>query len=471
MIVYAGLSALTGSSIAQSQYMLGAFSGTIIGLLSTAIMLIAPALTAGSVAGERQRKSLDLVLSTPIEYKHYLVGKLIASYRYTWMLLLLSLPLVSMCVVVGGATWVDVITSFIYLSLYGLLFTAIGLLCSVLAPRPVSAVVYSYITVIAYTFLMSTLASALGYYGSPYSGATSPAYDIVSSLSPVMTSFRADLSTSIIGVNVPNWVLVALFVILVCKLLLLGAASALSRYGSPETKSLRIHCLVYIAIIAALVAAYGAPAIAASTGSFSGTTVSASFDSTVAAYFLCLLALCIHWLIPFIACYSPLAERKFVDPGAFSIKSVLSGEPSGALPYLLLIVLVATVTLVAIPIIGSNPVDGLIVGSGAMWAAGFLIFVWSMARLTSSADRALTAARGAAMLLITSVMLLPLPLLAVLSAGGNSDYDYLHPMAGAFGQDGNMGSSGLVLAIIGAIIGMGAQWNDSRLRRRQVIET
>ncbi|MGI8924620.1 MAG: ABC transporter permease [Fimbriimonadales bacterium] len=449
MSIYSGLANAPEHSVASQQYALASFFQAIMMLLAAAMTLIAPALTAASIAGERQRRSLDLVLSTPIELKHYLVGKLIASYRYTWMLLLLSLPLVSMCIVLGGATWVDVIYAYIYLSLFGLLFTAVGLTLSVVAPRPISAVVYTYGAIGGYVAMSMAMAGLAYSTGGP--GLTNGSF--LMALNPFSVGLFAGTSTLALGLALPNWIHLAVFVGFMCKLLLLGAASSLSRYGSAETKSFRIHCLVYIAILSPVAGIGFVP-----TGS-SGEAV---------AHYLCFLAILLHWMVPFTACYSRTAERKFQPDGAFSFQGILFGTPSGALPFFLIAIALATV-FSAIGLTSARAVfDWWDLLQVTLWAMGFLILVWSICMLASSAGKNLTGARGTAMTLLLCVLLLPIPLFEAISTGQNSDEVWrLHPMFAAFADIGSGGYSGLVMAAIGIAVSFVARWNDSVRQKRQ----
>ncbi len=461
VIIYSALTSFSDNSLASMQLMLSTFAGTILMLLTVGITLIAPSLTAASIAGERQRKSLDLVLTTPIELKHYLVGKLIASYRYTWMLLLLALPLVSMCVILGGATWIDILYAFIYLSIFGVLFTAIGLLCSVLAPRPISAVVYTYVAVIAYFFLTSLVADYSGMIYGTSAGFTN-------ALNPLVYSFTSGATTPLFGFELPVWIPIAVIVALLTKLLLLGAGSALSGYGSKETKSLRVHCVLYAALGAALgvysLAWASSPATYYTPYSSSGMSPSAPPNAAIVVPILVIL---LHWIVPFTACYSRTAERKYQPDGVFSARGILLGTPSGALPFWLLVVLAATLSSAfTLSLFGGAP-NFAEFTSKAVWAAGFITFVWSLARWSSSQAYYLTTARGIALLLLVCVLLVPIPILDAISAVQESESIWeIHPLTGGFGSIDSAMNSGLVLVAVGSLIAAAATWNDKRRQSR-----
>ncbi|MEA2552748.1 MAG: hypothetical protein QOJ65_924, partial [Fimbriimonadaceae bacterium] len=98
-------------SVVQAQAWLQNFYEMIMVLLAAMITLVAPALAATAIVIEKERRSLDLLFSAPVKPKVLLVGKMLSAYRYTWMLLVLSLPVTAVCVVLGGATWSEVLAA------------------------------------------------------------------------------------------------------------------------------------------------------------------------------------------------------------------------------------------------------------------------------------------------------------------------------------------------------------------------
>ena len=66
MMVYSGTSDVSSTSIVDAQRRLREFYQSIMILLAVMVNLITPALTAGAIVMERQRRSLDLVISAPV---------------------------------------------------------------------------------------------------------------------------------------------------------------------------------------------------------------------------------------------------------------------------------------------------------------------------------------------------------------------------------------------------------------------
>ena len=105
LLIYSGSLGEDGQyNLAMAQGRLQDFYNQTLLLLAVVISLVAPSMGAFAIVSEKQRRSLDLVFSAPTEPKYYLVGKLISSFRYVWLVLVLSLPFCAVSVTLGGTT-------------------------------------------------------------------------------------------------------------------------------------------------------------------------------------------------------------------------------------------------------------------------------------------------------------------------------------------------------------------------------
>lgn len=111
------------------------------------MVLVAPAMTAGSISGERERQTLDLLLVTNTGTLRLVLGKLLESFGFLALMVLCSMPMLSLVLLTGGATLVQVLTSVAFLLLTALAALCVGLFCSTLFKRTVTATVVSYLTV------------------------------------------------------------------------------------------------------------------------------------------------------------------------------------------------------------------------------------------------------------------------------------------------------------------------------------
>lgn len=433
MLVYTGSASGSQTSIVEAQSRLRGFYQSVMILLAVMINLISPALTAGSIVMERQRRSLDLVFSAPVTAKYYLVGKMVSSYRYVWMLLILSLPITSACVVLGGATWSDVIAAYIILSFNALIYTSMALLLSTLSRQPVAAVVWSYAASIFYSIVMSMMsvqALAMGMMGM---SRTLEAPFLVT-LSPYAVVQAAPTFTMIYGYEVPNWILGGITAILLSKIMLLTAGSVMAGFGAKETISLRIHGIVYAFLATALIS-YG---LSTAFGMVRSATASSGIHSSSAAW-QAGIDMMFAWtlaplaaLLPFFTCYGIDAERRYWSDGVLRIRNTLIGTPSGGLIYTSAIV-VAAYTGIAF----ANSQVSLALPSGAIlfWALSFWAFMWSLGRFSSSFNIGLRAARSLHFTLMMAFVALPVPFFSAMGAfssanAGIWDIYILRPLIG-----------------------------------------
>lgn len=120
----------------------------LLGLQFGLIVLIAPAMTAGAISGERERQTLDLLLVTNTGSVRIVLGKLFESFGFLALLIICSTPMLSLVLITGGATLIQVLTGVAFLLITALAASSVGLLCSSLIKRTVTATVVSYLCIL-----------------------------------------------------------------------------------------------------------------------------------------------------------------------------------------------------------------------------------------------------------------------------------------------------------------------------------
>ena len=121
----------------------------ILALQFALIVLVAPAMTAGSVSGERERQTLDLLLVTNMSPVRLVLGKLLESFGFLALLVVSSLPVMSVAVLTGAAELTDVLVSAAFLLLTALELLSLGMFFSCLLKRTVTSTVVTYLAVFA----------------------------------------------------------------------------------------------------------------------------------------------------------------------------------------------------------------------------------------------------------------------------------------------------------------------------------
>lgn len=343
LMVYAGSLGEEGRySLAAAQSSLQSFYYTTLGSLAVVITIVAPSMGAFSIVTEKQRRSLDLVFSAPTEPKYYLVGKLISSYRYVWLLLVLSLPFCAVSVTLGGTTWGQLFLTFLLFSFYGLVCVAFGLLMSTLCSKVLPALIWTYLAVACYflgTFGLTAL-SAISSRGmmtqiNPFA-----------SLNPMTFPFVADQTWPVFGREIPTWILSILLQLLVVKFIILGAGSLLAPGNSKEIRGLRIHSLLYSGGVAYLVGYTIDPffrTMLTYGGTYSGLTTDDVLQILHGRSIFAILFFLGLIVVPYLSSFGFNDLRRHRPDGFFNIRQAFTGRPSGHLPFLLLLFVSCTV--------------------------------------------------------------------------------------------------------------------------------
>ncbi len=141
------------------------------------ILFMIPILTASSIAGERERQTLDVMLTTPISAFSIVLGKVFSSMTQVLMYVLSSIPIMSLAFIIGGMSW-GYILGFIVMVIYASFYVgAVGVYCSAKKKKTISSVISSFI-IIAVAMIGTIIAFSihLGYiqnrYYQSYNGTT-----------------------------------------------------------------------------------------------------------------------------------------------------------------------------------------------------------------------------------------------------------------------------------------------------------
>ncbi len=105
---------------------------------------IMPALTAGSISGERERRTLELMLATKMRPAEIVFGKLGAALSTMLLLIVSSFPILAMVFVYGGVTMKDIALLLFCFVSAALFVGSLGLCCSALFRRSTLATVAAY---------------------------------------------------------------------------------------------------------------------------------------------------------------------------------------------------------------------------------------------------------------------------------------------------------------------------------------
>lgn len=108
------------------------------------LIFIMPALTAGGISGERERQTLELMLTTRMTPAEIVLGKMMASLSTMSLMIISSFPILAMVFVYGGVTLNDIIVLLLCYVAAALFVGSLGICCSAVFRKSTLSTVVSY---------------------------------------------------------------------------------------------------------------------------------------------------------------------------------------------------------------------------------------------------------------------------------------------------------------------------------------
>lgn len=147
--LYLSVYATSAAMVSLGGGLMGATTGRTLfgGIVLLELLLvcfIAPAFTAGTISGERERQTYDLLVTTLLRPRSIVFGKLGSALAYVVLLILAALPLQSLAFILGGVTPAEVFIALIGLLVTALISASVGLFFSSLVRSTILSTVLTY---------------------------------------------------------------------------------------------------------------------------------------------------------------------------------------------------------------------------------------------------------------------------------------------------------------------------------------
>lgn len=152
--VAAGERKLTPAEVAQFA---AEFFETFIGVQFVVLVLLTPGCTAGAIAEEKERRTLDYLLATDLRPHEIVLGKLVSRLAYLTLLLLTGLPVLGFLQFLGGVDPQLVLAGFAATGLAMLSLASLSILNSVIVAKPRTAILLTYIEAALYLVVSRVL--------------------------------------------------------------------------------------------------------------------------------------------------------------------------------------------------------------------------------------------------------------------------------------------------------------------------
>lgn len=210
-------------------------------VISEAVLLciLAPAASCTAFTVERERKTFEILLATPLTPFEIVTGKLLASQYQIFLLVLTSAPLLLPCIFFGGLSPNDVLLAYLYLVFFSFTYGVIGLFFSLRTRKSVLSTSLTYLTILLLNagpvLLALLLHAATGrspgeraIFGALSTTPFLPLFEIL--VVDVRNSIRGDFPIGAVGANV-------LFYSVLCSILFLMTVKRLARCQKGEQDS------------------------------------------------------------------------------------------------------------------------------------------------------------------------------------------------------------------------------------------
>jgi ABC-type transport system involved in multi-copper enzyme maturation permease subunit len=168
----------------------------LVGIQAFMVVAITPSLTSGLISGEREKKSLDLLVTTCLSPAEIALGKLAYALAYVGLLLVSSLPVVATTFLLGGVSPGQVLAAYALLFLAALLAAQVGLFFSARESRTTYATNQAYGTLILLFFGSLVLNGLVAPEDIVYGALRIPGY--------VMPLFNAVCLALFLGLKITN---------------------------------------------------------------------------------------------------------------------------------------------------------------------------------------------------------------------------------------------------------------------------
>lgn len=128
--------------------------------------LMTPSFAAGAITGEKERQSYEMLLASPLRPGAIVLGKLLASLCHLAILMICSLPIVMLCLPLGGVHPTEVLAAYVAMISSVILSGMICLWASSFFSRTSASLLVSYLMILPLALVGVLVWNALGTLGS-----------------------------------------------------------------------------------------------------------------------------------------------------------------------------------------------------------------------------------------------------------------------------------------------------------------
>ncbi len=148
LLLYAALAGSIGNDLNAGRQIGRTLFLTIASVALVEVCLITPVLTSGSIAGEKERQTYDLLIASLLTPWQLVWGKLASALAFALLLIAAVAPVMSLAFLFGGVSLAEVVIAMVGLVVTAVLYATIGLFWSALTRSSLGATSFALGSVI-----------------------------------------------------------------------------------------------------------------------------------------------------------------------------------------------------------------------------------------------------------------------------------------------------------------------------------
>lgn len=112
---------------------------------SLVVCLVIPPATSSAISGERERQTLDVLLTTNMSTLDIVLGKYLSCLVYVGLLLLSTLPMLAIVFIYGSINFIQILAVYGSLMVVAMFLASFGIFCSTVVKKSSSATILSFL--------------------------------------------------------------------------------------------------------------------------------------------------------------------------------------------------------------------------------------------------------------------------------------------------------------------------------------
>ncbi|KOS69656.1 ABC-type transport system involved in multi-copper enzyme maturation, permease component [Lysinibacillus contaminans] len=179
------------------------------------VLFITPSLTAGAISSEREKQTLNILLTTTQSSTQIIIGKLFSSVAFLVLMLVAGLPLYSLVFLFGGVSPSQLVSIFLFYLVTVIAIGSIGVMFSTITKKTIVSMIATYGSIIflgGITAFFFFLTMAFHQMGSATGASSSFMTYFWASINPgalMLTLISPSIGDALIeltGIELPVWV-------------------------------------------------------------------------------------------------------------------------------------------------------------------------------------------------------------------------------------------------------------------------